>query len=307
MQTFSAPPALAEGVARVTGRRPAAWSALVGAGGYTPAHRLIVRFADGGTAFVKAATGESTAGFIRNELPLYERLRGDFLPAYLGGEAGNDADPESTFLVLEDLSGAHWPPPWTPARVDAVLESLAGVRAAAPLASPGLPLLPDLMDDFASWHRIATAPERFLSLGLCSRAWLDSVLPTLIAAEAATPLTGTDLLHLDVRSDNLCFRPDGSAVLVDWNWACVGNGTLDITGWLPSLHAEGGPRPDVLMPDGAGPYAALLSGYWAFRAGQPPPPGAPRVRQVQRRQLDIALPWAIRALGLPPLDGPSAP
>ena len=49
-----------------------------------------------------------------------------------------------------------------------------------------------------------------------------------------------------------------------------------------------------------------MSGYFAARAGLPVIPNAPRVRAVQLAQLRTALPWAQRALGLPPLDGPQA-
>ena len=45
-----------------------------------------------------------------------------------------------------------------------------------------------------------------------------------------------------VRSDNVCFSA-GSARIVDWNWAARGNPRLDVAAWLPSFHAEGGPRP----------------------------------------------------------------
>ena len=111
-------------------------------------------------------------------------------------------------------------------------------------------------------------------------------------------LAGEAFLHLDVRSDNLCLQ-EGRAVLVDWNFAHVGNPLLDVVGWLPSLKLEGGPDPWELVPDSQG-FAALLAGYFASRAGLPPPATAPRVREFQRRQAEIALPWAARELGLPP-------
>ncbi len=50
-----------------------------------------------------------------------------------------------------------------------------------------------------------------------------------------------------------------------------------------------------------------MSGFFAGRAGKPPIPNAPQVREVQLSQLRSALPWAQRALRLPPLDGPNAP
>ena len=70
--------------------------------------------------------------------------------------------------------------------------------------------------------------------------------------------------------------------------------------WLPSLHAEGGPRPEEVLPEGTAELAALLAGYFSAHAGRPPIPEAPHVRGLQLRQARTALPWAARALGLPP-------
>jgi Ser/Thr protein kinase RdoA (MazF antagonist) len=131
-------------------------------------------------------------------------------------------------------------------------------------------------------------------------AWLEAALPDLLAAEGAAVLDGPDLLHADVRSDNLCFQ-GSRAILVDWNWACRGNGRFDIAAWLPSLYAEGGPAPETILPDEP-ELAALLSGFWAAQAGLPPPPDASGVREVQLLQLRTALPWAARALSLPPIS-----
>jgi hypothetical protein len=163
----------------------------------------------------------------------------------------------------------------------------------------------DHLED-GSWVTIAQDSSAFLALGLCSEAWLRSALGSLIDHEAEGVRqrgNGTDLLHLDVRSDNVCFV-EGRPLLVDWNWASEGNGELDIAAWLPSLHSEGGPLPEEILPD-APHWAAMMSGFFASRAGLPFIPDAPRVREVQLSQLKSALPWAQRALGLPPLDGPS--
>lgn len=265
-------------------------------GGYTNAERWIAHFADDSSLFVKAATSDDTAGWLRAEQRVYARLSGrPFLPEMRGWDE-NGAFP---VLLLEDLSRADWPPPWSGATINAVLAALAAVHACLPLlADLNLPSLETERAEMASWARVAAFPEAFLSLGLCDAAWLRAALPDLLAAESAAVLDGDDLLHLDVRSDNLCFQ-NGRAILVDWNWCARGNGQVDIAAWLPSLHAEGGPLPETILPNAA-PLAALLAGFWAWRAGQPPPfPGA-RVRQVQRQQLNVALPWAARALGLPP-------
>jgi aminoglycoside phosphotransferase (APT) family kinase protein len=134
---------------------------------------------------------------------------------------------------------------------------------------------------------------------LCSDAWLDEALPALLHASDPSLLDGERLLHLDVRSDNLCIR-DGHAVLVDWNWASVGNPAVDVAFWLPSLALEGGPEPDEIarVRPGAERLAGVVAGFFAATAGLPPPAGAPAVRAFQLAQLEVALPWAVRALGL---------
>ena len=76
--------------------------------------------------------------------------------------------------------------------------------------------------------------------------WLAEALPRLKQASADCDLGGDALLHMDVRSDNLCIRGD-RAVLVDWNHACVGNPLLDSVAWAPSLRTEGGPEPWALV------------------------------------------------------------
>jgi hypothetical protein len=231
--------------------------------------------------------------------------RADYLPAYYGaGEVGTQT--AYPFLVMEDLSSAYWPPPWSPAGVQAVLGTLDRLHSySGPLLADVPPVEAVIADD-PVWREVAADPEPFLALGLCSRTWLLDALPTLATAADAAPFTGDALLHLDTRSDNICFRADGRAVLVDWNWACRGNPVVDIAGWAPSLCAEGGPEPEAHLPNEP-EFAAWFSGYWAAKAGLPPHPDAPRVREVQRRQLAVALPWAARALGLPPLDRTSAP
>jgi hypothetical protein len=66
----------------------------------------------------------------------------------------------------------------------------------------------------AGWAHVAQDPAAILGLRLCSAAWLSHALDTLMAAEAQARLAGDNLVHFDVRSDNLCFVGD-RVVLVD--------------------------------------------------------------------------------------------
>lgn len=282
-------------VARVRaalGADPVAWRPVT-RGGQTAAARWIVRLSETDTAFVKIAHTLDTAAWLRDEHLFYAGHRG--LPIMPRLRGWSD-DGERPVLALEDLSEGSWPPPWDRAAVDAVLASLDELHATppsgdlVPLDSRGIAFLD-------GWEAIARDPEPVLALGLFDADWLDRYGPRLHEAAQQAPIGGDALLHVDVRSDNLCLR-DGRAILVDWNWASIGDPAFDVAAWLPSLHAEGGPMPEEIMPDGAA-FAAMLAGFFAERAAQPAIPEAPHVRPLQRMQAATALPWAARALGLP--------
>lgn len=263
-------------------------------GGFTVAGRWVVGLADGRSAFVKVGTTPDTAEWLRSEHHWCTRIGGRFMPEVVAFDDG-----EEPIVVFEDLSTAHWPPPWRDGDLVRVVDTLAEVASAAPDAA--LAPLEDASHWSEGWGDVARDPGPLLSLRLASPAWLEGALPELIAAAAAAPLSGTALVHADVRSDNLCILED-RVVLVDWNLPHRGNATFDLAALAPSLRLEGGPLPDELVPDQP-ELAALLAGYFCQRAGLPTIPQAPRVRRFQERQARVALPWAARALGLPPPDG----
>ncbi len=283
-------------VARATaaiGAEPVSWRP-VKRGGQTAASRWIAGLADGSAVFVKIAFTLDTAAWIRDEHVVYAQLgERSFMPRLLGWHD----DGERPVLVLEDLSAARWPPPWDRPSIDAVLACLEEVHATPPPADL------EMVDGrgiayLDGWREIERDPLPALALGLFGARWLAAWIPTLSAAASETPLGGGALLHVDVRSDNVCLH-DGRATLVDWNWAAVGAPAFDLASWLPSLHAEGGPAPEALMPHGAS-FAAMLAGFFVWRASRPPIPEAPHVRPKQLMQARAAVPWAARALGLPP-------
>jgi Phosphotransferase enzyme family len=258
--------------------------------GYAMAFHAIAEFADGSTAFVKAGAEEVTSEFLRDELRIYRAVEGPFMPELLGYD---DTDPP--LLVLEDLSAAHWPPPWDDEGIAAVRETLTEVWSTEPLA--WLPAIAEERERLlGGWADIEADPQPFLSLGLCSPEWLGEALPVLRNAAETAPVEGDALVHLDVRSDNIALT-DRGAVLVDWNFAHCGNPDFDLAAWLPSLQLEGGPPPEELLP-AAGKHAAALAGFFGSRAGLPPPPTAPKVRKIQRDQLEVSLAWACRELEL---------
>jgi Ser/Thr protein kinase RdoA (MazF antagonist) len=273
--------------ARILGWEPETWRPATG--GYTAAARFVVtRGAQ--SAFVKAATQELTARLLKREIGAYQKIAGRFMPRLIG----YDLDETEPLLIIEDLAGATWPPPWTETSVALVLDQMATMHATPVGLEHG-----GLLDGReAGWPTVAADPAAFLSLGLVSRDWLERALPALLEAEAACELHGDALTHLDLRSDNICLTTEG-VKFIDWAEACRSSAKVDLGFFLPSLAYEGGPRPEDILP-GAPEVAAMVAGFFAARAGLPIVPDAPYVRRVQLEQLETALPWAQRALGLPP-------
>lgn len=257
--------------------------------GYTVAERWVVQLEDGTSVFVKHATDEDTAGWLRAEYRAYETLETEFVPELIAWDDASDP-----ILILEDLSAGIWPPPWSDSyvkRAVRLLDRLAGTEPPRHLPSLGAAQM-----SFNGWQELAKDPSGFLGLGLVPADWLRGALPALIRAEAGAELAGDALVHGDVRSDNICFLGN-RALMVDWNGAARGNPKFDLIAWLPSLYAEGGPPPwsfTVSEPE----LIAAIAGYFAYRAWQPPHKQGPAIRQLQLAQLRAALPWAAMALGL---------
>lgn len=231
---------------------------------------------------------------MRQENRVYQALQGPFLPQHFGW----DDDPHNPILLLEDLSNAYWPPPWDEMRINQVLVALPQMWTSS---LPDIPAMADMARIWDGWRQVAENPAPFLALGLATEDWLKQSLDILLGLNTVEVVDGRSLLHFDLRSDNICFSQE-QAIIVDWNLVCRGNAKVDLGFWLPSLEAEGGPQPEQLLP-GAGEIAGLVSGFFAARAGLPTIQNAPRVRHIQLVQLKTALPWAVRALDLPPLDG----
>lgn len=275
---------------RVLGREAESWR-RVESGGWARNEHWTLVLDDGLCAFAKSAWLEPSVTWLRQEREVYEHLSGPFMPQFLGWEDG-----DRPLLVLEDLTeGGYFPPPWRPGDIDAVLETLAGLGATD---TDGLAPFPE---PWPQWTAVAEDPLPFLSLGIASAEWLDTALPQLLEAESAVSFAGAEVVHGDLRSDNLCIRRN-RAVLFDWNNAVVGNSAFDVAAWLPSLTLEGGPPPDEVADAAAAGFAVVIAGFFAARAGLPPHEGAPLVRGFQLAQLEIALPWACRVVEIIPPD-----
>ena len=248
--------------AEAVGSAVVEWEAVATRGYARSCAHWRARLADDRRVFIKQALNGTAVEWLRAERVIYEAVRGSFMPSFYGAYD----DGELALIALEDLTDAEWPPPWSPSRIERVLASLDALHRTAPPNE--IEKLEAIRGEVVGWSDIAANPEPMLSTGLCAPAWLEEALPALLQASEDAQLDGTELLHFDVRSDNLCLRGE-NALFFDWNLARIGNGDFDVAFWLPSLTLEGGPAPSEVLP-AAGPLAAAVAGFFAVRAGLPP-------------------------------------
>ncbi|TDW96372.1 phosphotransferase family enzyme [Dinghuibacter silviterrae] len=258
--------------------------------GLSAALRYSVQFEDNSRVFVKAATDDDTEEWLRTEHFVLSSLRESFIPHVIGWV---DTPP---VLISQDLSHAYWPAShggttWRAGDMELLLDGLK-VLSSVP-APPGLQELQNRKTSI--WSRIAGDPEALLRLKICPESWLEQSIDALIKAEVSLDVTGEQLVHGDVRSDNICFL-DGQIVFVDWSHASRGYGRHDLATLLPTLHLEGGPAPYLVMPDGGGEAAMGCAGHiYRLSADRQMPDW---LKNVFKRLIAIELQWAAQCLEL---------
>lgn len=280
-------------------------SAVVGVqsheGGYSPGMAATLTTAAGERVFVKAVS----TTFHQRSAELYrdEARVNALLPA--GAPAPRmfwSHDDGEWIVVAFEAADGDVGLPWDGEALEEVLalyDVLAGIEG-----PPTLPTVPHELAALSGWHTALADGSDLSSWD----PWVAEHLTDLarLSASFAERTTGTNLVHLDVRRDNMV-RLRGRVLLVDWPYAAVGAPWVDLLAQLPSLVLEGAGDAATIWA-GAGVSEGVaeddvttvltgLVGYFVHSSVQPPPPGVPHVRAFQRAQGDIGLAWLRQRLG----------
>jgi hypothetical protein len=289
-------------------------------GGYSPSATFRLFLGDGRRVICKgvpATPNEVMRRAITVEERVYSEL-GSFLGRWAPAFFGSIHFEDWRVLLIEDVGPAQVPP-WTRAHAEAALRDYAAFHAST-LGRTGVPewVRHDRHHRFAAtWRRLADTPNGLeqaagLAVGQEQQAltWLTAHLAVLRDTADSLQAIGPphSVLHFDTRSDNLRIQPGGRLRLFDWPYTCLAPPELDMATFVQSITAEGGPRPEEcvtwyaeVLPvraDAVRASAAAMAGYFITQAWQPPIPGLPRVRSIQRRQVRSSLAWTARLLDL---------
>jgi Ser/Thr protein kinase RdoA (MazF antagonist) len=267
-------------------------SAVSQTGGFSPGTADRVVTDDGRRAFVKAVSTTLNARSVelaRAEAHVTARMPAEApVPRLLGSLD----DGEWVVLVHEDVEGRHPRTPWVEEEIRATVRTLRQLAAAVtPAPLTDVPQAAEhLAPHFGGWARLAADPPADLD------PWVATHLDDLRAAAdrgLAAVATGSTLVHCDLRADNLLVRPDGSVVVVDWPYGCIGPAWLDTLLLAMNVLVYDGPGDRIL--DGIDPGVAtdLIAGFTGdfLERSRLPSPGIPYVRAFQRAQADAMLPW----------------
>jgi aminoglycoside phosphotransferase (APT) family kinase protein len=265
-------------------------------GGFSPGVAARLRLEDGRSAFVKAVGSEPnphSPGLHRTEAKVAAALPPE-TPAPRFLFAHDDGD--WVALAFEDVDGHAPELPWRQDELGRVLDALTDLSAALTPAPFKAPRLAERFgEQFHGWRIMAAEPQ-----GL--DAWASARLDALAELEAQweEASVGETLLHADVRADNILLTPE-RVVFVDWPHVSLAARWVDLLAFLPSVAMQGGPKPWELFDDhpvarGTNPehvdaVLAAVAGFFLQRAGLPPSPGLPTLRQFQRAQGVEALAW----------------
>ena len=276
-------------------------------GGFTPGPAARSVLSDGRVVFIKACSDGmnplATAMHRREAVVLAALPSQVAAPELLG-----TVDRDGWFVLLtEYVDGVMPTAPFDRREVEAILETVTELAAAG--ANCGL----DVIDPVGT-HEIERSSrwawKKLRDEGRVADAGPNAVehIDSLVDLEAGwvDAASGPNLLHRDLRADNMLLTPTGG-VVVDWAAASLGAPWIDLLGLLPDLHLGGGPDPhETFLAHPVGQIApasevtcvlASLAGYFTRQSLQPPIPGVSGLREFQAAQAAVATQWLARRMG----------
>lgn len=263
--------------------------------GFTPGFASVVTAADGSQAFIKAASKVAQAEIAASystEIDKVVAFDGTIpAPALEWFSRGQSW----VLLGYEAVPSRQPRRPWRRPDLNRALdlaEAIADVTAVAPAGLKLAPLVEELPTLVHGWDVVPTTwPHRAEAEELAG----------LLATEPAT-----QIVHADLRDDNILFADDGRTLACDWNWPVLGSPWQDTLDLLIYAHGDGVDVEPLLRErrltaeveaDRIDAWIAGICGFMLDACQRPVPPTSPHLRTHQRWAAEAAWSWLAQRRG----------
>ncbi len=212
-------------------------------GGYSLAKRGVITIANDTKVFVKIAEGDMTKKWLKKEILAYQKLnkaKYPFIPQLLSYDDTHSA------MAIEYLEGASFDNFWDKDKLDAILNAQEELKKYKDLFINDSDFtLESVVGLDSKWPAILRKGslekinKKFLQLGVeatFTRNQIELYESMLVGWEIAN----TTLVHQDIRADNFGYDiSTQQGKLIDWNWLCIGDESLDLTPLFVNMYISG--------------------------------------------------------------------
>ncbi|TAL14641.1 aminoglycoside phosphotransferase family protein [Patescibacteria group bacterium] len=212
-------------------------------GGYSLAERGVVTIGSGLKVFVKIAEGEMTKKWLRKEIIAYQKLNSagyPYIPTLLAYNESHSA------MAIEYLNGASFENIWDTDKLDAILNTQKVLRDYKQvfIDDPNFTLesVIGLDSKWGSIMKVGAIEKintKFAKLGV-DASFTREQIRSYEAMLEGWKIADDTLVHQDIRADNFGYDPiTRQGKLVDWNWLCLGDVSLDRTPLFVNMYISG--------------------------------------------------------------------
>lgn len=263
--------------------------------GFTPGFASVVTGADGSRAFIKAASKVAQA-----EVAASYSAEIDKVVGFDGGVPAPTLEwfsrAQSWVLLGYEAVPARQPRrPWRLPDLNRALDLAEAIVDALPAAPAGL-ALGVLVDEL---------PSLVTGWDAVPRSWPHRAEAAELAAVLLTE-PADQVVHADLRDDNILFAEDGRTLACDWNWPALGTSWQDSLDLLISAYGDGLDVDAVLRerrltaevdPVSIDAWLAGVCGFMLEACQRPVPATSPHLRTHNRWTAEAAWSWLARRRG----------
>jgi thiamine kinase-like enzyme len=275
-----------------------AWSAIEASieniekvdGGFTAAHRGIVKLPDDRRIFIKLGIDDLTKEWAKKEVETYKILQSHdypYIPRFL---THNNSETGFAIEALTTNNGWDWSNNWSEPRLVktlAAMDELASLELT--VSDKAFFGVESFTEEDNGWQSFIDSKEsqELLINKLREKGHEDLIeklnFATMHEQSLKFKLDKTTLVHNDVRADNCAWNKQLNTVkLVDWNWAELGDRGIDVNALLVNVQIFGLEVTKDYFSRLDASTLYWLAGYWFMHAVAPIWPGGPdNIRDFQ--------------------------